>query len=133
MSKLINLGDIGPVQVHRYPHGGGRVWRETDDGERDLLLDLYGPAERRDAIIERLSGTHAATVAALEERVAELEKINTRYLKALEFYAEPDNWEQMDCLGLCEMTSDYRDVGYGHEAPGKRACEALAPTEEGGR
>jgi hypothetical protein len=42
--------------IHRYDHGGGRIFVERDNGSRDLILDLYddAPGERRDKIIAAL-------------------------------------------------------------------------------
>jgi len=40
--------------LHRYDHGGGRLFVEHDNRSRDLILDLYGDGERRDKIIAAL-------------------------------------------------------------------------------
>lgn len=42
--------------LHRYEHGGGRVFTKDDSGSRDLIIDLYGDGERRDRIIDALVG-----------------------------------------------------------------------------
>lgn len=124
MSECINLDGIGPVQVERYSHGGGRVWREEDGGGRDLLMDLYAPAERRDEIIEKLSEAHAATVAALEERVKKLEQrdeyMRTRFLQAL--------GDQARVMGPL-----FRISPLAHAVVREFCDISLAPTEEGGR
>lgn len=39
---------------HKYRHAGGRIYIQHDDGKRDLIVDLYAPAERRDAIVKVL-------------------------------------------------------------------------------
>lgn len=40
--------------LHRYHHGGGRLFIEKENGGRDLILDIYGDGERRDQIIAAL-------------------------------------------------------------------------------
>lgn len=42
--------------IHRYEHGGARVFIERENGSRDLVIDLYDdpPGERRDSIIKAL-------------------------------------------------------------------------------
>lgn len=42
------------VKLHRYDHGGGRLFVEKENGGRDLILDIYGDRERRDQIIAAL-------------------------------------------------------------------------------
>lgn len=37
--------------IHKYEHGGGRVFIQRDNGSRDLIIDLY---ERRDEILDAL-------------------------------------------------------------------------------
>lgn len=44
------------TKINRYDHGGARIWIERDDGTRDLIADLYEPAERREQIIAALIG-----------------------------------------------------------------------------
>lgn len=42
----------GPItKINRYDHGGGRIFIEYANGTRDLVVDLYEPEERREAII----------------------------------------------------------------------------------
>lgn len=41
--------------IRRYDHGGARVYLE-DEGCRDLVVDIYEPEERREAIIAALIG-----------------------------------------------------------------------------
>jgi hypothetical protein len=38
--------------IHRYEHGGGRVFWEGPDGRRRLLLDLYGTDDDTGAVRE---------------------------------------------------------------------------------
>lgn len=40
--------------VCRYRKGGARVYVERADGNRDLVVDIYEPAERRNRIIQAL-------------------------------------------------------------------------------
>lgn len=40
--------------LHRYHHGGGRLFVEKENGGLDLILDLYGDGERHDKIIAAL-------------------------------------------------------------------------------
>lgn len=42
------------VVIHKYKHGGGRIFIEKENGGRDLVADLYEPEERRNAIIDAL-------------------------------------------------------------------------------
>lgn len=40
--------------INRYDHGGARIFIERENGSRDLVVDIYEPHERREAIIAAL-------------------------------------------------------------------------------
>ena len=44
------------LKISRYEHGGARLWLENENGHRDLVVDIYEPKERREAIIAALIG-----------------------------------------------------------------------------
>jgi hypothetical protein len=56
--------------IHRYDHGGGRVFWQAPDGRRRLLLDLYGTDDNTGAIREyvlRKLGRREDDIPALKE------------------------------------------------------------------
>lgn len=44
------------TKINRYDHGGARIFIERERGGRDLIVDIYEPEERREAIIAALIG-----------------------------------------------------------------------------
>lgn len=44
------------MKINRYDHGGARIWLEDDTGKRDLVVDIYEPEDRREAIIAAIIG-----------------------------------------------------------------------------
>ena len=44
------------TKINRYDHGGARIFIEREGGGRDLVVDIYEPAERREQIIAALIG-----------------------------------------------------------------------------
>ena len=44
------------IKINRYDHGGARVFVERENGSRDLIVDIYEPEDRREAIITALIG-----------------------------------------------------------------------------
>lgn len=53
------------VRIHKYAHGGVRIFINKSNGGADLIADLYEPAERRDKIIAAM--VEAAIIPALSE------------------------------------------------------------------
>lgn len=39
------------VKIHKYAHGGARIFINKENGGRDLIADLYGDADRSEKII----------------------------------------------------------------------------------
>lgn len=44
------------TKINRYEHGGARIFIEKESGGRDLIVDIYEPEDRREAIIAALIG-----------------------------------------------------------------------------
>jgi len=64
-ARLAHLPDFNACHVIHYP-AGPRTWVEAADGSRSLILDLYAPADQRDAIL--------AAPADLRYLLAELDR-----------------------------------------------------------
>ena len=45
---------MAKLRINRYEHGGARVMLEDHAGRQDLVVDIYEPEDRREAIIAAL-------------------------------------------------------------------------------
>jgi hypothetical protein len=41
-TNALHLGDGRTIRQNVYEHGGSRIWVETSNGNRDLVVDTYG-------------------------------------------------------------------------------------------
>lgn len=95
------IPDFGGLNICRYPHGGARAWRDLPDGTRDLVMDLYEPAERRDAIL--------AALDALPKLRARLEYAE-ELLDRVQVKGGSGDWDESELLDWC---CDYKDFKNG--------------------
>lgn len=60
------------AKISRYDHGGARVYYEDEQGNRDLIMDIYGEGHYRDLILGLIGGVFPETCAILADELRTL-------------------------------------------------------------
>ncbi len=119
-----------------------KIERECSDRNANASLDLlYEVSQRADTAEAKLSD-YKGMLADAEGAIADLMLVNDkaeataqRYIEALEFYADPENyhaisfWPDSPCGGFANDFSRTDHEDYERPMPGKTARQALEPTK----